>query len=177
MTDGRHTAGQLWQVLPTGLRPVDGGFTPRFPALRVDYERHIRSIADVRALRTELGQRCLALGYPPRLVWRIRVAVTEIATNALVHGGGGTCRVQWDAAGMYVGIASHRAGLDVEGVHRLLKTPRRRGSWKGNGLRIAASYADRLVLATGEEGSQLVLYFGLSQEGGYGCGACHPAGA
>lgn len=134
-------------------------------------------MADVRSIRTELEQRCRAMGYPPRLVWRIRVAVNEIATNALVHAGGGTCRVHWDSAGVYVWVADYRPGLDVERVHRLLRSPRRRGSWKGHGLRIAASYADRVLLAAGEEGSHLMLYFRVNQGGEYGRGACHPAGA
>lgn len=177
LTDERQQAGRLWQVLPTGLRPLDGDCLAPFPGLRIDYERRIGSIADVRSIRRELGQRCLAMGYPPRLVWRIRVAVNEVATNALVYAGGGTCRVRWDEAGMYVWIADNRAGLDVEGVHRLLKGPRRRGSWKGHGLRIASSYADSVVLATGEKGTQLLLYFRASQGGGYCYGACHPAGA
>lgn len=168
---------RLWQVLPTGLRLLEPACGPPLAGLRVDYERRIGSMDDVRRIRNELGERCRAMGYPPRLVWRIQVAVNEVATNTLVHAGEGTCRVHWDAAGMYVWVADCHPGLDVERVHRLLKSPRQRGSWKGHGLRIAASYADRVLLAAGETGSRLVLYFRAHRGGKDGYGACHPTGA
>lgn len=175
-------SGRMWQVLPAGLKLIEAGDAPRMPSRRGQREGRtlrlwrIRSGDDLRRIRAWIRRQCARAGCPPELGWRIQVSVNEVTTNALLHGGGGTCHVGWDREGIHVRVASRFGAQDVGEVRRVLEGPRRQGSWKGNGLRIAASYADRVVIAADEGRFQVWLDFRLREGGGHGHGDRSPTG-
>ncbi len=171
----------MWQVLPTGLRPLEAGHVPVPPGRRrgaggILRLWRIRSVEDLRRIRAWIRRRSAMAGCSPQLAWRIQVGVNEVATNALVHGGGGTCRVGWDEEGVRVRVASRLRVADVGHIDGLLQGLRRQGAWKGNGLRIAATYADSVIISAGEEGLEVWLDFRADGREGRGDGDRRAAG-
>ena len=128
-------AAQLRAVAPSPLR------------------REVRSGAELRALRTDLGRWLTDLGADPDDIGGLQLAVTEAVSNSLEHGyrdAGGTVVVD--------------AVLDESG--RLRCTVRDQGRWReppadpgyrGRGLVIISTQTDRYTIDRGSDGTVTVL--------------------
>ncbi len=75
---------------------IDAGFARPLPApdTHAEVDAFAFDLDALAALRRFVGSRALALGAPSGRISELTVAVSEIATNAIVHGhGGGTARI------------------------------------------------------------------------------------
>lgn len=147
--------GLLDAALATLARPqrddvavVGVGLTPLGDRVAVDVPGEPDALAGVRQLlRRWLDERC-----PPEAAERILYACSEVAANAVVHGGGG------EEASFTIEATAE------EGLIRV--TVRDRGEWRApartpdagaRGLALARALVDRLELRTGGEGTAVVL--------------------
>lgn len=115
------------------------------------YEASPESVALVRNQMAALARDC---GLDDQAVHHVRLAVSEAATNALVHGyrdGGGTIRVDASLADgeLVITIADEGAGM----------SPRTDSPGLGLGLSVIATVATRLEILPDGPGTRLRMTF------------------
>lgn len=152
-----YAALTFWQILPSGPERAEKPILLPFAA-PVHYLHAIRKVEDLRSIREEIRQQCIERRAAAERVWFITVAVNEITTNALRHGGGGVCLVRWTKEEMLVQVTNSR-GPGQQHLAQLLAAWSRPWGWSGHGLRIAANYSEGLFFTVYQERIHAWLYF------------------
>jgi anti-sigma regulatory factor (Ser/Thr protein kinase) len=111
---------------------------------------------DLRTTRRAILDRARAAGLDEERAHDVSLAVSEIVTNALLHGGGGVTVLVWSANGSFVcqiedrgvGIADPLAGYRPPGA----------AGMKGRGLWLARQVVDLLQIGPSASGAVLRLH-------------------
>ncbi|WP_327085617.1 ATP-binding protein [Nonomuraea sp. NBC_01738] len=113
------------------------------------------TLPDLPGVRGFTEARALGAGLDPEAVTDLVIAVNEVATNAVTHGGVSARLRIWGEAGDLV-IEIWDDGEWADGV--TVETPPVNAT-SGMGLWVARLLADDLALRTGASGSTVVLRF------------------
>lgn len=149
--------GEAWQP-SADYRPVD--LAAPFADLLTPLPGHIDTVMvvdnDMKPLRDLVSRHARAAGFSRDQAWDLVLAVNELATNSVRHGGGhGTVRVCTDeAAGEVVCEVSDRGQLTDPLAGRVHPDFDRAG---GRGLWIANQLCDLVQLHSGPEGTTVRL--------------------
>lgn len=135
MTDGERLA-------PRTVAPVDAS-----PPLTREFDR-----GQVTELRHTVAACARRSGLAGQRLEDFVLAVNELITNAVRHGGGsGRLRMWWDDTGVTCEVSDGGLGIMEEQVaNRERPVPGRAGGW---GLWLARQLSDEMVVATGPEGT------------------------
>jgi anti-sigma regulatory factor (Ser/Thr protein kinase) len=133
-----------------------GNIEREWPARRDDLpitrEHHIR---EVREAVKRTGQEC---GMPTERIADLGLCASEAATNALLHGSGGSATVEWRDGCVRVRISDAGRGICPADLPRatLLKGWSSRASM-GLGFTVINETADRVFLYTGPDGTVVII--------------------
>lgn len=111
----------------------------------------LKGSRDVVAARQAVAREMKARGASSLRVTRFATAVSEIARNAIVHGGGGEMSVSIDRRKEYLVVECRDTGRGIEDVERALTDGFTTGGGMGKGLGGARrlSHDFRIVTAPG----------------------------
>jgi anti-sigma regulatory factor (Ser/Thr protein kinase) len=105
-------------------------------------------------VRHQVEQRAQASGVTDLALYRFVVAVNEILTNAVRHGGGsGTLRLWRDDGRLHCRISDHGTGLNP---YRPVRRPHERDT-SGRGLWLARQNVDRFSIDARPSGTTVTL--------------------
>ncbi|MGR3453908.1 ATP-binding protein [Pseudooceanicola sp.] len=112
----------------------------------------LKGSRDVVAARQAVAREMKARGVSSIRVTRFATAVSEIARNAIVHGGGGEMTVSIDARREYLVVECRDKGRGIEDVERALTDGFTTGGGLGKGLGGARrlSHGFEIVTAPGQ---------------------------
>src|SRR5262249_43602046 len=99
------------------------------------------TLADLRSLRTAVGDHAQALGLPDERIKALELVASELITNAIEHGGGhGRLRLWASDTDVYCEISDSGSGLSLPPDRPTYDpyAPRGRGLW------LASTFADSL---------------------------------
>lgn len=135
MTDGERFA-------PRTVVPVDAS-----PLLARDFDR-----GQVTEVRHAVAACAHQSGLAGQRLEDFVLAVNELITNAVRHGGGtGRLRMWWDETGVTCEVSDAGLGIMEEQVaNRERPVPGRAGGW---GLWLARQLSDEMVVSTGPDGT------------------------
>src|SRR5690348_774879 len=110
------------------------------------------------ALRSTISAHASGLGSPPALIDRLLIVASELATNAVRHGGGqGRLRL-WAAEGRLVcEVTDSGPGFADPGVGDSAPGPAATG---GRGMWICHQLCDKIVITNGHPGATVTAYLG-----------------
>lgn len=110
---------------------------------------------DLVHLRRLLVDTALRAGLPADRVERFAVALNEIATNAIIHGGGtATVVISSDVTAVVAEVSDHGRGLNEV---LPLTLPVRTDHWHGRGLWLARQLCDDLTIRASDRGTTVRL--------------------
>lgn len=116
----------------------------------------LRSDRDVARARRRVFDAMAELGARPSLQTRFVTAVSEIARNAVVHGGGGTLRVYSLPTRKRVGIECVDDGPGIASLDQALADGFSTRESMGRGLGGAKRLADQFEVVSGKTGGTVV---------------------
>ncbi len=149
------TGGKLRLVEPDELPPADVQADTLVLALP------LRAPSDASDLRQAIRRIATDMGMEPGRAADLSTGVTEAATNAIKHGGGGTARVWSDAGTIRVEIQDHGAGIAPAQLARAtLEAGYSTRISLGMGFHMMLQTADTLALCTSDHGTTVLLQVG-----------------
>ncbi len=154
----RHVSREVIQAVTGGKMLLLGESEISEEWTGEDIRVHIAEEADIRRVREAVqcvGERA---GLPDARAADLALCASEAATNALLHGGGGTADVAAEQDRVRVRVMDHGRGIDTEDLPRatLQKGWSTRRSM-GLGFTIIHETADRVLLHTGPGGTTVII--------------------
>lgn len=113
---------------------------------------------DLEPIRSKVENLLILGGISPKEVYRFLLCISEALTNAIKHADGGVCRVIQLPKGYRVEVSDRGSGINLTNLPKA--TLMRSFSTKkslGCGFTLMLKYVDRLIMATGVEGTTLVI--------------------
>ena len=143
-TDGRLCLCDSAADLPRALPPCTDSL--------------VLTSATLRQFRNEVAETASGLGLTEDRLLEFKTAAHEAAMNAVTHGEGGTARVHSDPekGTIQVWVEDHGHGIADDWIHRAVEQGWTTGRF-GQGFFLMRTYADRLFLLTGPQGTTIVL--------------------
>lgn len=115
------------------------------------------------SLRATLGAHASGLGVPPELVDRLLIVASELATNAVRHGGGkGRLRLWRADAGLYCEVSDSGPGFADPAVG---DRPPGASATGGRGMWICKQLCDEVVVSNGTHGATVTAFLGIAANG------------
>ncbi|MFC3612368.1 ATP-binding protein [Lutimaribacter marinistellae] len=108
----------------------------------------LKTNRDVVAARQAVAKELKARGLSAVRVTRFATAVSEIARNTIVHGGGGSFAVFLDRASGYLVVECRDTGAGIDDIDRALTDGFSTAGSMGRGLGGAKRLADRFEIET-----------------------------
>lgn len=143
------TGGQL--VLLDADELADTLGDPVTPAM------HLQEPCDVARARRELSEQLAQRAADAECAEGLLLAASEAMTNALKHGGDGICELREEGETLQVRVRDRGPGIRFQDLPKLALVPGRSTALSlGMGFTIMLANCDRLVLCTGECGTDLV---------------------
>jgi anti-sigma regulatory factor (Ser/Thr protein kinase) len=126
--------------------------------LPISREHHIR---DVREAVKRVGREC---GMSSDRTADLGLCASEAATNALLHGSGGSATVEWREGCVRVRVSDQGRGISPDDLPRatLLKGWSSRASM-GLGFTVINETADRVYLYTGPDGTVVIVEMAIEE--------------
>jgi anti-sigma regulatory factor (Ser/Thr protein kinase) len=124
------------------------------PALSIEREQ------DIAAVREAARNAALECGIDPERAWDLALCSSEGATNALVHGQGGSAAAAWEDGSVRVRIADRGKGIPLEELPDATLRPgwsRGRMPSMGHGFVLMYKLADHVYLSTGSSGTTIII--------------------
>jgi anti-sigma regulatory factor (Ser/Thr protein kinase) len=114
---------------------------------------------DLRLVRTEIARHAGANGLADQAQFNFILAVNELITNAILHGGGGGCVRLWrHGDGLWCEIEDAGSGIPEQRLDRMrIPHPHERG----HGLWLAHQICGNVHITTGLHGTQILLRYPL----------------
>ncbi|MEY8837975.1 ATP-binding protein [Cribrihabitans sp. XS_ASV171] len=109
----------------------------------------LKTNRDVVTARQAVARELKARGVKPIRVTRFATAVSEIARNTVLHGGGGSFAVFLDPASGYLMVECRDTGAGIADIDRAMTDGFSTGGSMGRGLGGAKRLADRFEIETG----------------------------
>lgn len=123
-------------------------------------EQEIADSTDLQKLRVSLKDFLGQFNLSPRELLHLLLCITEAATNALKHAGGGKVTVKYDADILKVIVEDEGEGIDFKKLPKatLMKSYSDSSTFSlGNGFTLMFRFTDRLYLKTSPTGTILIL--------------------
>ncbi len=112
----------------------------------------------LREFRRLLEAVALERSFPDERWEDLITAAGEAAMNAVVHAGGGKCRIHCGEDTIQVWVEDSGTGIDISHIHRAtLEGGYTTGVSFGHGFSLMLRTADRIWLLTSQEGTRVVL--------------------
>ena len=115
---------------------------------------------DVAAVREGARKVALECGVDPERAWDLALCASEGATNALLHGKGGTAAFAGNGKAARVRISDHGHGIPLEDLPDATLRPgwsRGKMPSMGHGFVLMYKLADRVYLSTGPHGTTIIV--------------------
>lgn len=131
---------------------------PEWPSLEQGLP--IEREQDVAAVRDAARQVALETGVDAERAWDLALCASEGATNALLHGKGGTAAFAGNGQSARVRISDRGKGIPLEDLpDATLRAGWSRGAMPsmGHGFVLMYKLADRVYLSTGPEGTTIII--------------------
>lgn len=153
-SDGTEVRSDSFRNLSTIAAPFDLPLTP--PAVAPEVTTF--ELGDLSDVRTFVGTRALNYGLDPNKAADFVLALNEIATNSLRHGGGKGVLKLWPENGSLICEISDAGHIDRPLLGRERPAP---GSTSGLGVWLANQLVDLVQIRTFPEGSVVRIYMSI----------------
>jgi anti-sigma regulatory factor (Ser/Thr protein kinase) len=115
---------------------------------------------DIKDARDKAASIAKDIGFDEIALQDLSTAVSEAAMNAIVHGGGGICRISRKGNKIHVRVEDTGEGIALEHMTQaVLEFGFSTGASGGYGWFLMLAGCDRASLATGKHGTVVVLEF------------------
>lgn len=155
-TDGTAVRSASYRDLSSVAAPFDDALSPP----PVTPERITFELGNLTDVRTFIGHRATAFGLTPGKASDLVLAVNEIATNSLRHGGGKGTLEMWPEDGYVLAEIRDTGHIDRPLIGRERPQP---GSTSGLGVWLANQLCDLVQIRTFPDGSVVRIYMKIDE--------------
>ena len=160
VVDENGESGPSHAYLPPEL--AAGPFAGALPAPAYPLDEFVFTIADLGALRAFVQERCLAAGHEPQRTADLLLAMSELATNSVAHGGGVGLLRHWRDNGATVWEIRDSGRFEDPLLGR--ETPPPSGT-SGRGLWLVNQVSDLVQMRSDGAGSVVRVHMNVAAEG------------